>query len=376
MKKPIHITSVHQLMHWLAQRQIPYEIAGETKMGLPIPLIYKAGTGAPVVITAGAHAVEPSGVSAALEILENWNYTFPLYMIPMRDPLGCQSYADILSHALYQSIHFETYEELNSILQKHADQVYFQNQEFLLVRIGALLFTNLRFHPEDAGFRQNERYVNELLTKNPELLQELAGRRIICPANMPEHSETVHCYERAFTAEISSTGIISDHNRRFGSDEEPPEVRIPRQLVDDVKPGLVLDLHEGFDDTYYFFASNYSTNPETREYLDLMSAACAAEFPKGPWRLSTLLHNMPELEGQYREPAPGIIEVAEARDDVPSKVLGTNFSAYASRYCPATTIESGINNTLERRVKIHTLCAKAALDHYEKAHHGEQERAV
>lgn len=105
------------------------------------------------------------------------------------------------------------------------------------MRIGERLFTNLHYRPEDAGPRQNERYINEYLDAHPEQLAAFSGRRVICPANMAPNSETVHCYERAFTAEISRTGIVADNNRRFGSDNENPEVRVCRELCDEAKPG-------------------------------------------------------------------------------------------------------------------------------------------
>jgi len=367
IQESINITSVYQLMSWLAERRIPYKIVGETKMGLPLIMIHKEGRGRPVIITAGAHATEPSGVSAALHILESWNYSFPLYMFPLRDPLGCQSYAACLSHAIYRPVDFEGYDELNKLLLQNADKVYIQDDDFLLVRINGLLFTNIRYRPEDAGPRQNERYINNFLSDHPSLLPEFVGRRVICPANMSDRSEAVYRYERAFTAEISTTGIFSDMNRRFGSNEEPPEVEILRKTVDSVIPGLVLDLHEGFADSYYFFTSNYSENEETRLYLDIMSEACAKEFPKGPWTLSNLLEAMPELKSQFNEPKPGIIETKnKPYHEGTSKIVGTTFSDYCSRYCPAVTIESGIDNTLVRRTQVHLICAKAALEHYEK----------
>ena len=362
-----NITSAYQMMEWLANKNIPFEIVGETKMGLPILMIHKEGKGRPVVITAGAHASEPSGVSAAMAIIENWNYSFPLYMFPLRDPLGCQPYAKCLSHALYREVDFSSYEQLNELLLKYADKVYIERNGFLLVSINGIFFTNIRYRPEDAGPRQNERYVNEYLKENPDMLAEFARRRIVCPANMPDKSDTVHCYERAFTAEISDIGVFSDMNRQFGVESAPPEVKILTEFVDKIQPGLVLDLHEGFEDTYYFFTPDYIEREETRMYVDLMSAACAPKFPKGPWRLSRLLEFMPELKSEYLEPAPGVLQtVSKPELGIEAKTRGTNFSSYCSRYCPATTIESGIENTLRDRVEVHLLCAKAALDRYEE----------
>lgn len=362
----LSITSVYQLMAWLSERHIPYEIAGTSNMGLPLIVIRKPGKGRPVMITAGAHAMEPSGVSAALQILENWHYDFPLYMMPLRDPLGCQSYETILSHTLNRPVHFEGHDELSALLLKYADEVYIRNELFLLVRIGERLFTNLHYRPEDAGPRQNERYINEYLDAHPEQLAAFSGRRVICPANMAPNSETVHCYERAFTAEISRTGIVADNNRRFGSDNENPEVRVCRELCDEAKPGLVLDLHEGFSNTYYFFTSNYTGNPEAQKYVDSMNEACAREFPAGPWRLSDLISYMPECSTLYREPAPGVLESIPSPDAKLPKVLGSGFTEYASRYCPSTTIEAGNDASLAQRVKVHMICAGAALDRYTK----------
>jgi hypothetical protein len=353
-------------MKWLTDRQIPYEIAGTTNMGLPLIVVRKEGRGRPVMITAGAHAMEPSGVSAALTILENWHYSFPLCMMPLRDPLGCQSYETILGHALNREVHFTEHDELSALLRKYADKVYIDNSDFLLVGIGQHLFTNLRYRPEDAGPRQNERYINAYLDENPSLLESFAGRRVICPANMAPNSETVHSYERAFTAEISRTGIVADNNRRFGSDNENPEVRVCRELCDEARPGLVLDLHEGFSNTYYFFCSNYTENPETADYVDRMRAACGREFPKGPWRLADLISYMPECERAYREPAPGVLESKSGSDAKLPKVLGTGFTDYASRYCPAITVEAGNDASLAQRVKVHLLSAEAALSRYEE----------
>ncbi|MBQ3122970.1 MAG: hypothetical protein IJP24_04770 [Firmicutes bacterium] len=360
-----NITSVYQMMEWLSKRNIPYEIAGKTNMGLPIIVIKKEGVGRPVMITAGAHSPEPSGVSAALQILENWNYSFPLYMMPLRDPLGCQSYAEVLSHAINREVSFDNdYDKLNELLHKYADEVYVDNGDFVFVRIGELLFVNLKFRREDAGFRQSERYVNEFIDKNPQLLDEFVGRRVICPANMVPESETVRSYERAFTAEISRTGIVADNNRRFGSDNENPEVRICRELCDEANPALVLDLHEGMSNTYYFFVSNYTTDPRTKFFVDRMAAACAEEFPAGPWTLSDLCGIMPECKIEFREPIPGVLEHIPGGKQ--PKVIGSGFTDYAAKYCPSTTVEAGTAASLEQRVKVHLICAKAALDYYEE----------
>lgn len=43
----LSITSVYQLMAWLSERHIPYEIAGTSNMGLPLIVIRSPGKGPP-----------------------------------------------------------------------------------------------------------------------------------------------------------------------------------------------------------------------------------------------------------------------------------------------------------------------------------------
>ncbi len=363
MSQPIIVKDVHELVDWLEKEKIEYQVMGETSMGDPMIMIHKEGTGQPVVITAGAHATEPAGVSAALELLKNWDYPFPLYMFPMRDPFGAQGYAGCLSQVLGRDVEFETYEELNQLLLEHADKVYNNDGLFTIVLINDVIFTNLRFVPGEAGPRQSEINTNEFLKAHPELVSQFAGKRIVCPANFTDEAESVRKYDRAFTAKITENGTFADMNRRFGGSGEPFEVQVVRQQVDELDPYVVLDLHEGFGSTYYFFTSNYTTNERLRHYLDLMIAACKDDFPQGPWRLQGVIDCVPEAANQYIEPTPGVIQdIQGPRDSGTYEGLtGTSFSSYCSPYCPSVTLESGTDNTMQARVGMHVKCARAVL---------------
>ncbi|HHT71849.1 MAG TPA: hypothetical protein GX016_09865 [Firmicutes bacterium] len=364
MSQPIIIKSVYELMDWLKNEKIEYQIVGETAMGHPIVMVHKEGVGQPVIITAGAHASEPAGVSAALELLKNWDYPFPLYMFPLRDPFGCQGYAGCLSQILGQEVEFKTCEELNELLLKHADKVYNNDGKFTIVLIKDVLFTNLRFVPGEAGPRQSEICTNEFLQAHPEFIAEFEGKRIVCPANFTDDAETVRQYERAFTAEITSNGTFADMNRRFGGESEPPEVKIVREKVDEIKPYVALDLHEGFGSTYYYFVTDYTTNERLRHYVDLMIDACKDDFPSGPWRLQGVVASIPEAEHQYIEPVPGVLQDIRGKysEGTHKGLTGTGFSGYCSRYCPSVTLESGTDNTMKARVRMHVKCATAVLE--------------
>ena len=266
------IYNTTQLIQWLVAEKIPYEILGFTAMGDPVVMAHKDGEGRPVLVTAGAHAVEPAGVSAALMLLKNWDKPYPLYVIPLRDPLGSQGYAPILAKALGHKVEFHCHEELSRILLDNATEVFVNSDAFVLVKIGETLFVSTRYVEEEAGPRQSEIFVDQFLQEHPEVLPALAGRRIVCPANFGEESETVGLYERAFTAEISNYGVFVDMNRRFGCADAAIEVKITQQVCDQLHPQLVIDMHEGFGSSYYFFFADYDTSPKLRKLAALMDA--------------------------------------------------------------------------------------------------------
>ena len=359
------IYNTTQLIQWLVAEKIPYEILGFTAMGDPVVMAHKDGEGRPVLVTAGAHAVEPAGVSAALMLLKNWDKPYPLYVIPLRDPLGSQGYAPILAKALGHKVEFHCHEELSRILLDNATEVFVNSDAFVLVKIGETLFVSTHYVEEEAGPRQSEIFVDQFLQEHPEVLPALAGRRIVCPANFGEESETVGLYERAFTAEISNYGVFVDMNRRFGCADAAIEVKITQQVCDQLHPQLVIDMHEGFGSSYYFFFADYDTSPKLRKLAALMDARMS-DYGE-PTRLSTITSAIPSAALQYKEPLPGII-VDRAGNHLPGLELqpftaarGGGFSTYASRYCPAFTVESGAKTTMARRVEVHLRCAEVSV---------------
>ncbi|MDR1558985.1 MAG: hypothetical protein LBS84_04650 [Clostridiales bacterium] len=362
------IYSSQEMLDFFKREKIEFEIRGKTSIGHPLIMIHKVGVGKPVIITAGAHASEPSGVSAACEIIKNWRYPFPLYMFPLRDPFGCMGYAKCLETVIGEEVSISSYEDVTRILREKANAMYCDRPDFMLAEINSVLFANCRYNPVEAGPRQSEINTNEFLKANPEKIPEFAGKRIVCPANFNEESETVGCYERAFTAEITAYGVFADYNRRFGTDEEPMEVRVVRETIDLIEPRLALDLHEGFGSTYYYFAPDYNVNEKTRLYIQQMINSVRDDFSE-PWRLTGIAACIPSAAEEFVEPIPGVIADKHIQRNIGGTDMtkfggpkGVSFGGYAARYCPAVTIESGSVNTLANRVKVHLKSVYSVLD--------------
>lgn len=352
-----NIHNVRDLSNWLESEKIPYSSLGNTAMGDPILMIHKEGVGDPVLITSGAHAGEPAGVFAAMTILKNWKYKNPLYMVPLRDPFGFQGYEACLSHAMGREMHFETHGELWKILKENCTELLYEDDTFLLVDMNGILLTN-QIRPEKiVGPRGVELKVNAVLAEHPELIGKCAGKRIVFPSNAGD-AENVWDFYRAFSAEITAKGIVADMNRRFGTQEEPNEVKFLRQLCDEIKPPVVLDLHEGQGSSYYFFVPDYNKNPAIAHYTRLMRDAIIAHG-----KPITTLDDVAKRLGnhmleQFVEPVPGVLVDA----GLSAKQGGSGFSSYAGKYGASITIECGRWAPLEDRVNIHLWAAEAMLN--------------
>ncbi len=351
------IHNVRDLMGWLDGEGIGYSSLGDTAMGDPMVLIHKEGVGAPVMITSGAHAGEPAGVFASLMILKNWKYKNPLYMVPLRDPFGFQGYEACLSHAMGREMHFETHEELWKILKENCTKLLYEDETFLLVDMNGILLTNQIRPKKIVGPRGVELKVNAVLKEHPELIPECAGKRIVFPSNAGD-AENVWDFYRAFSAEITAAGIVADMNRRFGGSDEPNEVKFLRQLCDEVKPPVVLDLHEGQGSSYYFFVPDYNTNQNIAHYTNIMRDAVISHG-----RPITTLEDVANRLGnhireEFTEPVPGVLVDA----GLSAKQGGTGFSSYAGKYGAAITIECGRWAPLADRVNIHLWAAEAMLN--------------
>src|SRR5699024_3538767 len=114
--------------------------------------------------------------------------------------------------------------------------------------------------------------------------------------------ENVWNFYRAFSAEISPAGVVADMNRRFGTEEEPNEVKFTRELCDEIEPKLTLDLHEGQGSSYYFFVSDYYQNKSTSHYVMTMYHALK-EMGESPVTLNDVANRLgSHIKEAFNEP--------------------------------------------------------------------------
>ena len=366
MKYGVDIRSNEQLVAWLDQQGIPYQTLGMSYRNEPIVCVHKEGKGRPVLITAGSHASEPAGVSGALAVLASWNYDFPLYMVPLRDTFGCRGYAGCLSQTLGESVEFQDCDALNAVLRARADRILCDTPELMLVQIKDLLFMNMPYEEGGYGPPRGEQAINSFLQGHPQLIPQLAGKFVIGPANYPLASETVGRYERTFNAVITDAGKYANMNRQFGIDKVPADIRVLRELADKVQPCLTIDMHEGFGDSYYFFAPDYLNDPLLQKYVDAMIDAVAGDFPQGPYRMAGVFNAVQGIEQQFCEPRPGVLadlSIRSPQNGVGAMrgLPGLGFSHYCAKYGPAVTLESGGDTTMDIRIKMQVKCVQAAL---------------
>jgi predicted deacylase len=168
-------------------------------------------------------------------------------------------------------------------------------------------------------------------------------------------------YQRSFSATIRGAGIVADMNRGFGGSEEPAEVALLRRLVDELEPGLVIDLHEGQGSTYYVFVGADSPHPGTVPYARAALAAMGADGDD-PVTLDDLERAFgPRIREGLVEPEPGMM-VGRVQNVA---LDGTSFGNYCDRFCPAITTETGRWAPLADRVRWQLAAARAVLAAHE-----------
>jgi len=356
-----NIRTVEQLMAWLDRERLEYEVLAKNFASQPIPVVSKPGTGGkPVIITAGAHTSEPAGVFAALQLMREVELPNPVVFVPLRDPFGWQGVELCLAHVLGETPHIASHEDLEQLLLSDRAQPLHREQGFVVSEIGGVVFVSLRLPPRPVGPRQVEQRVNRLLSERPDLVERLRGKRLVFPANSGD-AEGVGNFYRAFTAIVNPAGLVADMNRGFGAAGQVVEVSCLRALVDELQPGLVLDLHEGQGSSFYFFVPGYGECPETRRFADLAAAAVTSAGT----RLLSLDDLAAALGARVREslaePAPGIFT---GRVEQTGRTGGSSFGAYCARFAPSLTFESGRWAPLEQRVALHLTAARSILRVY------------
>lgn len=320
----------------------PYALA-YTPDGAPIVCAKTGGEEGPAIfISAGSHATEQAGVTAAVNLLDALETKHPVYIMPCRDPIGLNGFAYALGLGLGEEMAFEKIEEVNEVLRDYGEVLY-EEDDALLVIIGEYGYANTGLY---GRFKKGEAF-----------LEPLKGRRIFFPSRAEGIEGTAFC-QRAYTLIVSPDGEVLHINRFHDTPWAPVEARCTRDLMAQIQPALTLDLHEHGGDAFWFSA-RHQRNAEDETWEKKMADAMIGAVAKS----GAVLASEDYLPGAFfTRGERGVFWLhAQKRGE------GLNLADFAaSEYGPAFTIETGMLTGFEHRVKTAMLAAQTAVQVFEE----------
>ena len=311
--------------------------------GAPIVCIKAGGEEGPAIfISAGSHATEQAGVTAAVNLLDALETEHPVYIMPCRDPIGMNGFAYALGLSLAEEMAFESIEDVNATLKEYGEVLY-EADDALLVIIGEYGYANTGLY---GRFKKGEAF-----------LEPLKGRRIFFPSRAEGIEGTAFC-QRAYTLIVSPDGEVLHLNRFHDTPWAPVEARCTRDLMAHIQPALTLDLHEHGGDAFWFSARHQRNDADEAWEKKMADAMIRAVAQSG-----AALASEDYLPGAFfTRGERGVFWLhAQKRGE------GLNLADFAaSEYGPAFTIETGMLTGFENRVKTSMLAAQTAVKVFEE----------
>jgi len=353
-------------------------VLGHTVDGSPIVAARGGGDKTPAIfITAGSHATEHAGVSAAVQLIDELDTEHQVYVIPTRDPVAHDGFAHALSLGVGEVPTIDDFDQLEGVLRDEGE-VLFEDDDFLLTIIGDYGYASAR--PETKGdivdegdikFRAGPKRKNpqgygygrmqQIHRETPEILEPLIGRRVYQPAGQVG-VEGTNLFDRAYTLIISLEGEILHINRFHDTAWAPVEPRVTRSLLSRIKPGISFDLHEsaGMDDRYWLSARKLS-DPEAQNWEERAATATINAIAASGAKLAT------------EEDAPSkwfdMSEQAVFWLDATRRGEGFNLMDFCSReYGLAFGTEMGMFGSFEGRVDMALTTVRTAVSVFEERH--------
>lgn len=309
----------------------------------PIVVVKTGGDkGPPILISAGSHATEQAGVTAAMELVARVESRHAVYVVPTRDPIGLNGFRYALSLSMGDAPALASIAEAERLLRERGEVLYDQD-DTLIALVGEYGYANRglygRFAPSAA------------------FLEPLQCRRIYYPSRAVDQ-EGAAPLERAYTLIVSPEREILHLNRFHDTAWAPAEVRCIRALMAEIRPGLTLDLHEYGGDAFWLSA-RHQRNEADEEWERRMAAAAVQAVPTSGASLA---------EESY---SPGSFFRSLERGaywlEAGVRGEGLNLVDYAAHaYGTAFTIETGMRQPFEQRVRASVAAAQAAIRVFEE----------
>ncbi len=276
-------------------------------------------------------------------------------VVPIRDPLGWEGYGNYLSLASGQQIDLPDDTDLSALLTELGEVIY-QDQDLTVAQLGEVSFLAMPVQKSGRGPMDIWKHLHGLIAREPGVIDRLQGRRLVLPENLPD-VEGCGLYRHAFTAWVTAEGGVANFNRMFSSVRDAPaEVSSLATLVRELRPSLVIDMHESQGSRYSIFA-HPELKPGTSEvYFGATGAVFSAGFP-----IETLENLVPIIgadhAAKFTDEGGGVIT---GLNEFPGQ--GWQFTHLCSELGAVTvTNESGRWQPLSDRVRQQVLSARGAI---------------
>lgn len=236
--------TTRDVIHVLENSGLPLQEWGKAEDGTPMLSVRIGGNRKPAIfITAGAHSNETAGVHAALNLIGRLDTDHEVHILPLRDPMGFAGVQHCLQVACGFPVQVSRHEEVLGFLMTQAELVW-QEEDLYLFLLGNVGFAWCPHQPGLGGFWRMGNRIEDLARSKHDAILRLSGKSmmLIDPDVDIEGSGTM---QRCWHALINRNGEWRHLNRMFGEKDAPPEVAAVDRLMQAVKPGLILDLHEG-----------------------------------------------------------------------------------------------------------------------------------
>lgn len=354
-----------------------YNIVNRSPAGQPIIDIHAGGDKQPsVFVTAGSHATEQAGVSAAVELLRRIETDHEVRVIPCRDPIGLNGYEFALERVLNRDVYLDSFSTLEDLLKRDGFVVH-QSDGVLLALIGDLGFASKRPEPNgDSSQLFLLKYLKRLQHTDPSILEPFKGRRILVPAGQPDIPGS-GIFDRAYTLVVGPQGRLLHLNRFFDTPWAPAEVEATRRVMSDIKPALSFDLHETqlIGDQFYFGVNQHGADEDWEKTLgrSIRSATVelGVEFASDAdvARVSNITVPNPDDSPSTEPPGVELLEPGcYLRPNPSAGDEGLNATHLeAQRYGPSIGTETGMHGSFTDRVEILATVVEAgiaALEHH------------
>lgn len=352
-----------ELLEHVRQTGRQTRVLGHAPDGLPVISVRTGGDKLPaVLITAGSHATEQAGVSAAVALIEALDTAHQVYVIPTRDPIGMNGCAHALSLGLGRRPAFDSFEAVQAILRSEGE-VFHDEGGRVLSLIGDYGFAC--GHPSAGGDPQWSFY-QELLKMEkaqPERIEPFKGRRIYMVPGQAGVEGTGN-FGRAYTLIVSPKGEVLHLNRFHDTVWAPVEARCARRLMAEVRPGISFDLHESqLMGDKFWLSARHQKDPENEAWEQRAARETIRAIADSG---ATLAEDMDVLgvpieQTWFRRSEKGVYWL-----DANIRGEGLNLADFASRfYGLAFGTEMGMYGSFSHRVGLGMLTVQAAVRAFE-----------